>query len=235
MTDGAAHLNLHVLVQLLIQVASIGKDDHQVHYEEHEDDQEHSSIRQTIRDKIWRGQVVPLLESMTLTRFGLEGSADCLEHVVRRQSSLESHSIDRKLRVQVAAERLPVFRGMLQHIIVAHGMVFSVESLIHTLLDDIGIDGHFFHNFVALGLVRSVVEDLVGPLGILEEHGLWGHEFDHLLLGKIFAFFVHVEGSVLPALDLAVQTILSQVLHEKLFAVDLQSAVVLHGAVFAVR
>ena len=38
LTNSAADLNLHIFVELLIQIASVGKDDDEVDHEKHEDD-----------------------------------------------------------------------------------------------------------------------------------------------------------------------------------------------------
>jgi len=38
LADGTAHLDLHIFVELFVEIASVSKDDYEVDNEEHEDD-----------------------------------------------------------------------------------------------------------------------------------------------------------------------------------------------------
>lgn len=177
---------------------------------------------------------MPLLESVALSWLSFERSTDCFENVVWRQPSLKSHTIDNKLWIQASSQSLPVLRSELEHVVIVLRLVSPVESFIHALLDDIGLDRHVFHDSVAFHFVWPIIEDLVRSLHVLEEHGLWGHKLELLLFCKVVLVIVHVESALFPTLDLAVQAVLSQVLHNKLDAVFLEPAVVPHGAILAV-
>jgi hypothetical protein len=145
LADSTAYLNLHVFVKFSIEVASVGEYDDEVDHEEYQDDEEHGPVRQTAGEHVWRWEVVLLLESMALSWLVLERSADGLEGVIWGQSSLEGHTVDHKLWVQLTAESTPVFCGISEQAIVSNFMILSRESLINTALNHFFVDSQFGH------------------------------------------------------------------------------------------
>ena len=118
LADSAADLDLHILVELLVEVASVRKYDDEVDDEEHEDDEEHCPVRQTVRDQARRRQVVLLLKSAALAWLHFEGRANGFENIIRCHSTIESHTVDNHLRVELSAEGLPVLSCSLKYIVI---------------------------------------------------------------------------------------------------------------------
>lgn len=145
LADSTAYLNLHVFVKFSIEVASVGEYDDEVDHEKDQNDKEHGPVRQTAGEHVWRWEVVLLLESMALSWLMLERSADGLESVIWGQSSLEGHTVDHKLWVQLTTESTPVFRGISEQAIVSNFMVLSRESLINTALNYFSVNSQFGH------------------------------------------------------------------------------------------